>query len=341
MGSKINLRYIASSLNLSIGTVSRVLNGKAKQYRISDATVKLVMDFAHRHGYKPNMIAKGLQASKTYTLGLIIPDISNPFFSNLAKYVEYYAGKLNYSILLANANNNFETENRQIENLVSRKVDGIIAVPVGVASPLYSEVFESGVPLVFIDRYFKDQTWPYITSDNYQGGYLCAKMFLEKGHQTLAVIEGSMGVELVKERTRGFKQAISDEDRQIDEDYITGGDFSVQCGYESTKSLLQLNPRPTAIFAMSNLIGLGVLKALKESKLNIPDDVSLIVYDDQPYSAYLNPPLTTVRQNTKRIGEMAIDYMVQMAHSKAKKLSSVHINVDIIERASVAAMKLM
>ena len=204
MNPKVNLKTLAKELNLTPGTISRVLNGKAKQFRISAETVELVEKYASEKGYSPNFIAKGLQASKTFTIGLMIPDIANPFFALMAKNIEKAALKANYSILLVDAEENIDKEKKEVKNMISRKVDGIIAAPVGTSFDHFLEITNQNIPLIFVDRYSKDSPIPYITSDNYQGAFVATELFIKNGHKKIAIIKGTEIVEPVKERNRGI-----------------------------------------------------------------------------------------------------------------------------------------
>jgi LacI family transcriptional regulator len=322
MVKKTNLKTIARDLGLSVGTVSRVLNGKAKEYRISDQTVDLVLKYASESGYTPNLIAKGLRDSKTYTIGLVIPDIANPFFSIMAKNIEKAASIANYSIILVDAEENIEREKHQIKNMISRKVDGIIAAPVGTTFEHFNEILQAEIPLIFVDRYIKDSSVTYIASDNFMGGYNATNHLISKGHSKIGLIKGSEIIEPVKERRQGYLKALEEAGIKPDRSLIEGKAFSIESGYESTVKLLKLPEPPTALFAMSNVIGLGVLKALKEYKYAVPEDISLIIFDDQPYVSYLNPPITTIKQNSKKIGEIAIEYILQLMNDLHTPLTS-------------------
>lgn len=335
MNPKVTLKTIAKDLNLTTGTVSRVLNGKAKEFRISQNTVELVKNYAKQKGYSPNLIAKGLQASKTFTLGLMIPDIANPFFALMAKHIERAASKENYSIILVDAEEDVKKEILQVKNLIGRKVDGIIAAPVGKVFEHFQEITALNIPLIFIDRYFKNNPTPYITSDNYQGGFEATKLLIKNGHKRIALIKGDEIIEPVIERRKGYLNALTEAGITIDNKLILGNEFSTENGYQCATKLLNSPERPSAIFAMSNLIGLGVMQAIKEAGLSIPNDISLIVFDDQPYVSFLNPPITTVKQNSEKIGEMAIEFILKKISNKAFTPSTQIIPTDIIQRESV------
>lgn len=335
MYQKVNLKSIANDLGLSVGTVSRILNGKAKQYRISQQTVELVSEYALRAKYSPNLIAKSLQSSQTYLVGLMIPDIANPFFAQMAKNIEQVAFRENYSIILVDAADDIEIEKQQIENLLNRRVDGIIAAPIGTEFSHFMEIQRRKIPLIFIDRYDKKEHIPFITSDNYQGGYDATKYLIENGHRRIALIKGDHAMMPIQERRRGYQNALQSQGISIDPQLEIGNELSIENGYRSTLELLSLLHRPSAIFALNNLIGLGVLQAFQSLNLTIPDDLSLIVFDDQPYASYLNPPLTTVKQDTEQIGQLAIAFIIQSLKENQAPFTSQVIPTRILFRKSV------
>jgi LacI family transcriptional regulator len=328
------LKQIAKDLNISVSTVSRILNGKGKEARISDATVASVLKYAEEVGYSPNLIAKGLQASQTFTIGLMVPNIANPFFALMAKNIEKWASKAQYSIILVDSDEDVEKEKMQVKNMMSRKVDGIIVAPVGDSYQHFTTIVKQKIPLIFADRYFTDSTIPYITSDNYQGSYDATQELIANGHTRICLISGSSANELVQERTQGFVDALKNADIEVSEDLMLGNSFSVQNGFESTKSVLQLKNPPTAIFAMNNLIGFGVLRAVKELGFKIPETVSLIIFDNHPYLSLLNPSISTVKQNSEKIGEMAVKAILREITNDFD-IASMKIPTELILRESV------
>ena len=158
---------------------------------------------------------------------------------------------------------------------------------------------------------------------------------IDNGHQRIALIQGDKNTEPVRERAKGYRFALENENIQIDETLILGNEFSIENGYFSTQKLLNQPNSPTAIFAMSNLIGLGVLRAIKENSLTIPDDISLIIFDDQPYLSLLNPPITTIKQDSEKIGELAVAFILEKIDNENCDLSPVFVPTEIIVRESV------
>ncbi|MCF8358203.1 MAG: LacI family transcriptional regulator [Prolixibacteraceae bacterium] len=337
--AKPTIQQISNTTGYSVSTVSRVLNGYSRQYRISEKAQKLIKKKAEELNYKPNQMARGLRLKRTFTIGLVIPDFANPFFAIMAKHIEKAASLSDYSILLVDSDENAEKEKQQIKNMIARDIDGIIVAPVGTEKNHFNDIIKQKIPLLFIDRYFPDMDVPFLSSDNFRGAYDAIKLFIRNGHKKIAIIKGDNRIEPVKERLRGYINALKESGINVCEKFIAGNGFSPENGYHTTLELLELPEKPTAILAMSNLIGLGVLQALNEKNMSIPSDMSFIVFDDQPYVSYLNPPVTTVKQNSEMIGKMAFELLLKKISDPGHTPSSQLIPTAIIERRSISQQK--
>jgi len=333
-----NMREMADLLGLSVTTVSRVLNGKAKKYRISPITEARVLKVIKENNYIPNKIARGLKMAKTDTLGLVIPDIANPFFADLAKSIEFEARLKGYSIILCDSGEDISVEKELTDLLLGHKVEGIIIAPVGTSFDHLLRVRESGVSIVVVDRFAPELELPYVTSDNYQGAFDAVNYLISMGHRKIACIQGINNSQPNKERVIGYIDALEKRGLELDKSLIMGEDFSTETGYKQTRILFSTDNQPTAIFALSNLISLGVIKALNEIGLKIPDDVSLICFDEQPYSAFLNTPLTTIEQKKSEIGQIAVNVIINEMENKSeenRKSVKMKIKTNLIIRESV------
>jgi LacI family transcriptional regulator len=339
MGDKktASLKSIAADLGISVSVVSRVLSGKARQYRISEKTEKRVKDEADRLGFAPNQIASSLRTKKTHTIGLIIPDISNSFFSSVARFVAIEARKRGYSIILCDSQGDAQTEIEAIRLLQSRSVDGLIISPVGQIGDLLKGLFDGGLPLVLLDRYFPDVELPYVTSDNVQGALAATEYLIEKGHQRIACIQGRPDSSTSMDRVAGYRAAMEKHGVEIDETQIVGDDFSERNGYVETKLLLQNKRRPTAIFSLGNLPTFGAIRAIAEEGLSIPEDISLLSFDDHYYSAFLAAPLTAVAQPKEEIGLFAVKLLCnQLAGNRG--VEGISLATQLNERSSVRVL---
>ncbi|MDN5213201.1 LacI family DNA-binding transcriptional regulator [Fulvivirgaceae bacterium BMA12] len=327
----MTLKELAEELNMSTTTVSRVLTGQEKKYRISDKTADKVRAMAKVHQFAPNQIARNLRLQKTNTIGLIIPDISNPFFANLARTVEVELRKRGKMVLLCDTKDETELERESLSLLMGRKVDGLLIAPIGKEH--HHLIQQPEIPIVLIDRYFEDQDLSFVTTDNFLGACIATDFLIEKGHRNIACIQGLLKTTPNEGRVSGYKKTMLDNGLS---DYIKviGEDYSIANGYESTKTLLSLPEVPTAIFSLNNQISMGVMKALKEHRLEVPGEVSLISFDDQPYFDLLSPPLTAIKQPMSEIGRAAVATLFELLegnHPPNQMLKPL-----FVERSSVA-----
>ena len=316
--SSPTLKSIAEKLELSVSTVSRVLNGKSSHYRISKETEELILKAKKDLNYTPNQLARGLRLKRTNSIGYIIPDISNPFFASIAKSVEKSARKFGYSMLLCDSEENTEIEQTSLQLMLNRKVDGLIISPVGLEVSHLKAIIQKNVPVVLLDRYFPDLDIPFVTSDNYQGALDAVNLLIENGHTRIACIQGLKNTSPNNDRVKGYVDAHLTHDLPIDESLIVGDSFGEENGYIETKLLLKKANIPTAIFSISNLISLGAIRAISEEGLKIPDDISMISFDDQPYSRFLATPMTTVAQQNYQIGLIATKLLIDQIESNRR-----------------------
>ena len=302
---KETLVSIAERSGCSISTVSRVLSGNAAKYRISQRTVARVTEEVKRCNYTPSLLAKGLRTNRTDTIGLLIPNIENSFFAGVAGVVIRESRNYNYKVVVVDT------------------------------QEVLASVQEGGMPLVLIDRYLPDAGMlSYVTTDNYRGAVMATEYLLENGHRRIACIQGTPHSMPVRDRVRGFGDTLRAHglgDRIV----VTGEDFSVQNGYLETKLALAREERPTAIFALSNLILLGVVKAVHESGLRIPDDISVVSFDDNMLFNYLDPAITCIGQPTDEIGTLAVKLLIRAVREPGAAPSHLHLPPSLIIRRSV------
>jgi len=332
---KGSLSQLANASGLSKTTISRVINGKGDEYRISKETQEQILRLVRESGYQPDPIARSLRGKSTKTLGLIVPYISNPFFANLSSVIITEAYRQGYSVLLQDTMENPELEDAAMDNLIYRNVDGILAVPCS-ASPAKLEEVAEDVPLIQVDRYFPDSGLSYISTNNYEGAKMAVSFLIKAGHRNIFCISGPSVSITTQERLRGCRAAIEESGKDI-VFASSGNEFSSTNGYVETKLLLSGNDRPTAIFALSNTILLGALEALRENHVKIPEEMSLISFDDNIYMDYLSPSVTRVVQPVSNIGMAAVKLILQSIESKKKPEGHILMSPTIIYRDSVTA----
>lgn len=336
MRQTITLKHIALKVGVSVGTVSRVINGQSAQYRISKKTQEIIQKAAKELNYSPNQLARSLRLNRSNSIAYINPDISNPFFSSIGKSIVKYSRKLGYSIVLCDSEESTDMEVSLIKTMLEHKVDGLIISPVGLKSAHLVELYNRRIPFVLLDRYFPNVDLPFVTSDNYQGSLEAVSLLIENGHTNIVCIQGLKNTSPNNERVRGYLDAFKKYNLSIENNWIVGDSFGEENGYIETKLLLRRKHIPTAIFAVSNLISLGALRALKEENYNVPDDISMISFDDQPYSQFLSTPMTTVAQQSFQIGQIAAKIVIDQIESKSHiELQKVLLPTRIIIRNSI------
>ncbi|MFH5885324.1 LacI family DNA-binding transcriptional regulator [Halalkalibaculum sp. DA3122] len=338
---KVSLSTIAEKTGFSESTVSRVINGKAREFRISEKTEKKILKAVKKLGYKPNPVAVNLRVKKSFTVGLIIPSLDNPFFVNITSILDKQLTERGYNIVLTESYDDPEVEKKMIENLNSRNVDGIVLIPSkakGGNPSLLEAISDHGVPVLCIDRYFKDSKIPYVTTDNVNGAYQAIELLIKNGHQNIACIQGIQDSTPAIDRKNGYLKALQDNGLEPYE--VSGNDFSIECGYREMNRILARENKPTAIFAMSSTIALGVIKAIEEAGLRIPEDFSLVGFDDNVFLDYLSTPLTTICQPVEEISKIVsqalinhIDGDITLSEFKSRELKP-----SLVQRKSVTGI---
>lgn len=299
---------MAERLGYSATTISRVLSGKAEKYRISPDTVNAVLREARRCNYSPSVAAQSLRTRRSNTIGLLLPSVANPYFADMASVIITELNSAGYTTIVVDTMESEQRLSESARSLISRQVDGILAVPCGEKG-MDLEMLSAQIPVVLIDRYYEDTSLPYVTTNNYQGGLDATRHLLSRGHTRISCIQGVQSSMPNKERVRGYMKAMEDEGLAQDIDII-GNEFSVQNGYLETKLLMSRAQRPTAIFALSNTIMLGALKAIREAGLRIPEDVALISFDNNLYMDYMTPSITRISQPVEDMAKLAVKILL-------------------------------
>ena len=314
-------------------TISRILSGKADKYRVSDTTQRLVMSIYRLTCENVDGAAQQLRNNSYRIIGLAVPSISNPFFANLSAYIIAEARKYDYSVSIFDTQENGTIELEALYDMRQRKVDGIVIVPCGGRTQELEEM-QKHIPVILVDRYFKKSKLPYISTNNFDGGYMAMKELIEKGHRNILCIEGPSISVTTKERERGCRAAVKELGQGCNV-YYRGNEFSTDNGYLQTRLLKLLDPQPTAIFAMSSTILLGSLQALRDLGLGIADDISIISYDDLRFLDYLDPPVSRIAQPLKGIGQTAVRIMVGSIEKGRAIHSQILMSPSLVRGKSV------
>lgn len=333
---KVSITDIAKKTGLSTTTVSRVINGKGEQYRISKVSQQKILDAAKEMHYVPNLYAANLRTGKSKTIALIVPSLSNPFFATIANGVNTEIRKYGYITIISDSDENPDNEIKELEQLNAMNIEGLIIAPCGNKWRHIKEVYDQQLPVICIDRYFEDLDLPYVSSDNYDGAFHATKYLINNGHTSIACIQGIRESITNRLRVKGFTEAL--EDSGVSNYCIVGDDFTIQNGYLETKLLLQQKVRPTAILTLSNTIAMGCMKALKEDNVRIPDDLSIITFDEHPYLDYLSTPLTCVAQPVNDIIQIAVKFLFSRLENKDMPVTKVLLKPKIIIKDSVKTL---
>ncbi len=334
--NRITLKDIAQRLGVSATTVSRVLSGQARQFRIGQKTEAAVRRMAAEMNFRPNRVARGLRLNRTESIGLVIPDVSNPFFATIAKEVALGARDCGYSVIICDSQESEEREVESLELLRERGAEGVVLCPVGRSAEHLMAFAKKNWPLVLADRYFPGLPLPYVVSDNLAGAREATEHLIENGHRRIACVQGSRGTSPNEDRLLGYREALTARRIAVDETIVVGDSFGEQNGYIATKLLLKSASDITAIFALSNLISLGVLRAVAEEGLRVPGDISVVSFDDQPYSAYLASPMTAVAQRCSEMGRIAVKLLFDRIQSPDRVINGgILLPTSLAVRGSV------
>lgn len=330
------LQDIAARCGCSITTVSRVINGQARKYRIGKQTAERVMAEVTASGYIPPFTAQSLRRGGSGMIGLLLPSIANPYFADMAGSIVPELYKNGYTAILVDTMEDETRLDEAARDLLLRRVEGIIAVPCG-DKPETLEQISREIPVVLVDRFYESSTLPYVTTNNFKGGYDATKILITAGHERIACIQGELDSMPNKERVDGFMKAM-EEAGLTHNARVVGNEFSVQNGYLETKVLMNGSQRPTAIFALSNTILLGALRALRESPLSVPGDVSLVSFDDNMYMDYLTPPIVRVEQPADNMAKLAVKILCdKLMHPEAAASDSqIRLMPALVAGGSVA-----
>lgn len=332
------LKDIAIKTGFSVSTVSRVLHDNSKKSKISEETQVKVKQAAKDLGYRINTLARGLRLQKTFEIGLIVPDIANPFFSAVIKSLAGELRKGGYNFIVYDTDEDLTIERSAIKSLLEKRVDGLIIASVGQEFSHIQKIRDANIPLVMIDRCFDFLDIDSVSVDNVKGSLFAVNHLINEGHTRIAFIQGLPGTYANETRLQGYKQALDDAEIGIDERLIVGDDFRSLNGYLETKHLLKLSSPPTAIFTAGDLIALGALEACRENGILIPKDISLVTFDDPVFTSYLSPALTAIEQPITKMTEMAVAMLYRRMRNPEDERRKVLLEPKLNIRNSVARL---
>ena len=301
-------RDISHAAGVSTSTVSHVLNGTRW---VSPELRERVLAAADDLGYEPNALARSLRVRQSRSIGLLIPDIANPFFTDVVRGIQDIVQARGYALILSNSDESPEKELAYLRVLKSRRVDGIIVAPAGAAYPYLAVLVRSGFPLVFLDRELPDLSVAAAVLDNRGAAFDATDHLLQFGHTRIALIAGRRLVSATEERILGYRSALEAAGLDYNETLVVSGGSRIGEARLAAERILAVKPRPSALFVTNNMMTIGAMAAIRDAHLRVPDDISLISIDDVSWADVFEPRLTTVAQPTYELGRVAADLVLR------------------------------
>lgn len=314
---RITIEDIAAKLNISFSTVARALNDHPA---ISDATKKAVRETATRLGYRQNKVAASLRSGRTHIIGVIVPNLQLSFFSSVVHGIERVMNENEYNILLYQSNEQAAHEARGIDTFLQSRVDGIIASVTQETRemPHFAEIRKRGIPLLFFDRAISGLEVPAVVIDDFRGGYMATKHLIDQGYQRIVHINTHQDLAIFTDRLEGYKAALRDHGLSVDERYIVRGALSLALGDATAQSFLDQGLAFDAVFAVEDYTAMGVLQALKRNKIKVPKEVGVIGFANEAFGSLVTPALSSIDQQTVRMGEEAAALFLKVLQQKGK-----------------------
>lgn len=332
-----NMKQIARMANVSLGTVSHVLNDSA---RVREPLRKRVLEAVEALGYQPSQLARGLRRDKTDMIGMIIPDVTNPFFPAVVRGAEDVAFSKGYRLILCNTDNDHTKELAHLNALRTYLPAGLLVIPSTFSDiAMQAESYrKAGTAVVCVDRLPRHWNGDSVTVANEEGAYRATHFLIQMKHRQIAMITGPLHLTNARERLNGFRRAMHEAKLSISLDYIQEATFDKQAGYQKSTTLLRMLPRPTAIFAGNDMIALGVLLAIREMGLRCPEDISVMGFDNLDFAETTSPSLSSVHQSGYQLGATAARIVLDRVSGDASAPKHCVLQTELKMRESVAAL---
>ena len=299
---------VARLAQVSVATVSALTNSSAF---VSEALAERIRNAMAVLDYHPDRVARSLRTGKTHAIGMVVPDVTNPFYPEVIRGVEQAAQQNGYSLVLVNSNENPEQERSGLETLMALRVDGLLIACCDGAATTYDVLARRNIPTVFVDRIPAQASTIRVATDNFKAGLVATKHLIDLGHKRIAIVAGRMELSPHAARVEGFRKAMQEAGLAVLDDYFRTGSLSVESGYRMGKKLLALECRPTAIFCTNNKSLLGLVRAVGEQKIACPAELSVIGFDDFAWTENFHPQLTTIVQSAQELGRRGTGILIE------------------------------
>jgi LacI family transcriptional regulator len=332
----ITIRDVARVARVHPGTVSRALNEETRAL-VNPETAERVMRVAEQLGYRPNRIARGLKTSRSHTIGVLIPDITNPLFPPILRGIEDRLDGAGYTSLIVNTDNDAKREHIHLEAMRARQVDGFISATARLDRELLVELGEAGMPLVLVNRSLEDGSVPAVTVNDREGVSLAVEHVVALGHQRIGHVAGPQNLSTGHRRHLGFIEAMRAAGLEAPPEQVRfGALFTEDEGTRACDELLDAAPDVTAIVAGNDLMAIGCYDTLERRGLSCPDDISIVGFNDMPFVDRLRPPLTSVRIPKREIGQVAADLLLEQLSGRAETSTEILLEPTLSVRGSTA-----
>jgi DNA-binding LacI/PurR family transcriptional regulator len=333
--SAVTIKEVAAAANVSTATVSRAFAGMDC---VNPQLREHVLEVASRLNYQPNRIARSLRSRTSNTIGLLIPDIDNHFFTGAVRGIESVLNAANYTMLLGHSNDDPKRERNYLSILRAEGVAGIIFCPNLANQNYYLELQRDGIQMVGIARELNGLQVDTVVVANKQGGYMGTKHLLGLGHERIAIIVGPQDVSNARERLEGYRQALQEAKIPEIPFYVQQADYRQQQAYHATLKLLDHPTPPTAIFVTNEVMTLGALEALKERRVKIPSEMALVGFDDPAWMKILSPGITAVKHASNRLGSQAAEILLENLKKQSNGSRRFFMETELIIRGSCGVM---
>mgnify|MGYP001187427210 CR=1 FL=1 len=324
----VRISDVAKLANVSTATVSRVLSNSGN---VKKETTEKVLEAIRKLNYQPNMLARQLRKLETKTILVVVPDITNTFFSKVLRGIEHVAIENDYEVLLGDTGNNIERESGYLNILRQRKADGMILLTARLESHVLEEI-ASEFPVVLACEYLEGSTIPTVSIDNISSARKATEYLIHLGHRRIGFISGPLNVILSRDRLKGFRQAMAQHGIPVESFLVQEGDFSFESGYNMMMKFLALDQPPTAVFASNDEMAIGAIKAIKSKGLRVPDDISVVGFDDIQFASIYEPALTTISQPMFEIGKKAMELLIKLINKDELEKSQYILEDRLVVR---------
>ena len=327
------IKDVAKKAGVSTTTVSHVIN---KTRFVAEKTEQAVRDAIKELHYQPSAVARSLKVNHTNTIGLLVVTNETPYFAELIRVVENNCYKKGYTLILCNAGRDIEKQKSYLAMLAQKRVDGLLIL-CSEYPPELLELLKSyeNIPMMIMDWGKSSNFTDNIEDNSEQGAYIATSYLINRGHRDIGTITGQLNEHTGRERQRGFLKAMQEHHLAINENWVIKSDFLPEYGYKAMQSILQQETLPTAVFCGGDVIAMGAICAINEAGLSVPKDISIIGYDNIRDSRFFNPPLTTIHQPKERLGELALNMLLDRIVNKREEFKAIELMPELIERRSV------